>query len=68
MAKGSKKQDEGWKNYRDYRRGKAKLQNAVLQHPEETEETSVYSFMKKNINRRFWIRPYDEFKKGINKD
>ena len=64
MGKKRTKQDPSWKNFRDYRRGKAKLQNAILQHPEEDMETSVYSYMKNNINRNLYIKPYSEFKKN----
>lgn len=67
MGKKTKHTDPSWKNFRDYRRGKAKLQNAMLQHPDEDMETSVYNYMKKNVNKRFYIKPYSEFKKKKNK-
>ena len=44
--------DSSWKNINDWSKGKAKLQNAVYQHPDEgsTPQTSVYNFMKSKIN------------------
>jgi hypothetical protein len=48
------KQPDSWKNLNDYRQGKDKLKNAVLQHPEESQN-SMYNFIKKNIKRDFWV-------------
>ena len=48
------KQPDSWKNINDYRQGKDKLKNAVLQHPEESQN-SMYNFIKKNIKRDFWV-------------
>lgn len=53
------------KNYENYRKGKSKLENAVLQHPEEsTSNKSIYDFMKSKIKRTLWVIPYEQFKKG----
>ena len=49
------KNKETWNNFLNYNKGKEKLKNAVLQHPDEDTNTSMYSFMKKNINRRLWV-------------
>jgi hypothetical protein len=48
------KQSDDWKNLSDYRQGKDKLKNAVLQHPEESQN-SMYNFIKKNIKRDLWV-------------
>jgi hypothetical protein len=61
MAK--KHQEESWKNLDDYRKGKAQLQNAVLQHPEEDPKTSIFDYVKKNVNRKLWVIPYSQFKR-----
>jgi hypothetical protein len=58
------KKHNDWKNYKDYLKGKAKLENAVLQHPEEgKDDKSVYDFMKSKIERNLWVIPYSRFKK-----
>jgi hypothetical protein len=60
----AKKKHSSWKNYEDYRKGKAPLENAMLQHPEEGNSgNSVYDFMKGEIKRKLWVIPYDRFKK-----
>ena len=58
----TKKKHSSWKNYKNYIGRKEQLKNAVLQHPEESEN-SIYDFMQKNINRQFWIKPYSDWKK-----
>ena len=63
MKDSEKGNDPSWKNFRDYSKGKAKLKNAVLQHPEEGTKHSIYDFMQKNINRKFWISNYAKFTK-----
>ena len=47
-----KKQDSSWKNVDDWAKGKDKLKNAVLQHPDEgsTAVDSIYNFMKSKVN------------------
>ena len=58
------KKHQDWKNLDDYRKGKSKLENAVLQHPEEGENgKSVYDFMKGEVRRNMWVIPYEQFKK-----
>jgi hypothetical protein len=59
----AKKREESWKNLEDYRKGKAQLKHAVLQHPDEDPKTSVYDYVKKNINRKLWVIPYSQFKR-----
>jgi len=59
-----KHKDKSWKNVENYRKGKEPLANAVLQHPDEDPKTSIYDFMKKSINRKLWVIPYSQFKKG----
>jgi hypothetical protein len=64
MAKNKKKQDSSWKNYEDYRKGKGKLENSILQHPEEDSgDKSVYNFMKNRVQRNIWVLPYKQFEK-----
>lgn len=48
------------KNLDDYRKGKAPLQNAVLQHPTGND---VYDFLKKNVKRDFWVTPFSKWQK-----
>lgn len=58
------KKHKDWKNFEDYIKGKAKLENAVLQHPEEGDDgKSVYDYMQKEVQRNLWVIPYDRFKK-----
>lgn len=58
-----KKSHDSWKNVDQYRKGKEPLKNAVLQHPEEDPNTSVYDFIKKSTDRKLWLIPYSQFKK-----
>jgi|TARA_Y100000389_G_scaffold164489_1_gene168215 thiamine kinase-like enzyme len=58
--------DSSWKNVKDWAKGKAKLQNAVLQHPEEgsTPSSSIYNFIKsKKDNNKVNILNFDQYKK-----
>jgi len=48
------KHSDSWKNLSNYQQGKDKLKNAVLQHPEESQN-SMYEFIKKNIKRDLWV-------------
>lgn len=58
------KKHKDWKNFDDYLKGKAKLENAVLQHPEEGDDgKSVYDYMQKQVQRNLWVIPYDQLKK-----
>jgi hypothetical protein len=56
------KKSESWKNMQDYNKGKAKLKNAVLQHPAEDPNNSIYTFMKSKIKRNLWTIPRGNFK------
>jgi len=47
-----------FKNYNNYIKGKEPLKNAVLQHP---TGNAVYDYLKKNINRNFWVIPYSKW-------
>jgi hypothetical protein len=51
----NKKHDSSWKNLEDYRKGQARLKNAVLQHPEENPSNSMYHYLKQNIKRDLWV-------------
>jgi len=58
------KKHQDWKNLEDYRKGKAQLKNAVLQHPEEAKSgNSVYDYMQSQVKRNLWVIPFDQFKK-----
>jgi len=58
------KKNKSQQNFEDYRKGKAKLENAVLQHPEESKGgKSVYDFMQGEVKRNMWVIPYEQFKK-----
>jgi len=61
--KRNRKAHESWKNYLNYSkdRNSEKLQNAVLQHPEEKD--GVYDFMKKNVKRNLWVMDFKQFEK-----
>ena len=63
--------DSSWKNVKDWAKGKAKLQNAVLQHPEEgsTPSSSIYNFIKskKDNNKRSLVYNKKKKKKDNNK-
>jgi hypothetical protein len=57
------KKDSSWDNYKGYLKGKEKLKNAVLQHPEESEGgNSVYNYMKGQVRRDMWVMGFDQFK------
>jgi len=53
------------KNYKDYLRGKARLENAVLQHP--SGENQIIAMLKKETSRNFWIKPFADWKKHTTK-
>lgn len=57
-----KAKPESWSNVEKYRKGKARLENAVMQHPEDDPKTSIYDFVKRNIKRKLWVIPYDKLK------
>jgi hypothetical protein len=59
----NKKQDS-WKNAEMHRKGKARLKNAVLQHPDDDPKTSIFDYLKKNTRRNLWVIPYERFIKG----
>lgn len=48
------------KNLEKYRKGKAPLENAVLQHPTGND---IYNYLKKNVNRDFWVKPFNSWQK-----
>lgn len=46
----AKKQDNTWKNWENYRKGKSRLETAILTHPdEESGNKSVYNYMKDQV-------------------
>jgi len=68
MKSKSKKQNSSQANYKkyfDYRMGKGKpekLKNAVLQHPDDTDD-SIYGYMQKNKSRNMWVMNFDQYDK-----
>lgn len=48
------------KNVDSWRKGKEPLKNAVMQHPEGND---VYDYLKKNIERNFWVIPFNTWEK-----
>lgn len=46
------KKDSSWKNVENWAKGKEKLENAILQHPEEGAGStdSVYNYVKSKKN------------------
>lgn len=58
---------ESRKNYKKYIQGKEPLKNAMVQHPDEKEDTSIYDYLKGKVKLDFWIIPYERFTKQINK-
>jgi hypothetical protein len=50
--------ENSFKNLENYRKGKEPLKNAVLQHPTGDK---VNDFIKKNINREFWVIPFKQW-------
>jgi hypothetical protein len=56
------KKDPSWDNLKKYVKGREKLKNAVLQHPEE-DSNSVYRYMKGKVERNMWVVPFKQFEK-----
>lgn len=52
--------EDSHKNVEKYRNGKEPLKNAVLQHPTGND---VYDFLKKNVDRGFWVTPFNKWQK-----
>ena len=52
--------EKSFKNLENYKKGKEPLKNAVLQHPTGND---VYDFLKKNIDRDFWVTPFSQWQK-----
>jgi hypothetical protein len=48
------------KNFDNWKKGKEPLLNAMLQHPEGNE---VYDYIKKNVERNFWVTSFDSWQK-----
>lgn len=56
---------ENYKKYFNYWMGKGKpekLKNAVLQHPDDTDD-SIYGYMQKKKSRNAWVMNFDQYKK-----
>ena len=49
------------KNVDNWRKGKEPLKNAVMQHPAGND---VYDYLKKNIERNFWVIPFSTWEKN----
>lgn len=68
MKNKSTKKNSSQSNYQKYfnywmGKGKPeKLKNAVLQHPEDTDD-SIYGYMQKNKSRNAWVMNFDQYKK-----
>ena len=68
MENKSTKKNSSQSNYQKYfnywmGKGKPeKLKNAVLQHPEDTDD-SIYGYMQKNKSRNAWVMNFDQYKK-----
>lgn len=61
-----KNQDSSWKNVADHRKGKARLVNGILQHPdEEAGDKSIYNFLKGKVKRekKMWLLPWKQFER-----
>jgi hypothetical protein len=52
--------DKARKNYKNYLAGKEPLKVSVLH---QGGETPIHDFITKNMERRFWVLPFDKFKK-----
>ena len=48
------------KNVDNWRKGKEPLRNAVMQHPAGND---VFDYLKKNVERNFWITPFSDWEK-----
>lgn len=61
MAK-KKKEHSSRTNYKNYLKGKEKLQHAVIQHPDEGPN-SIFDYMKNETesNRQTWVIPYEKW-------
>lgn len=56
------KKDSSWSNFYNYHKGKERLQNAVLQHPDESPGSdSVYNFMKASKSQTKWVMPFNQY-------
>jgi hypothetical protein len=53
--------EKTFKNLDNYSKGKEPLQNAVLQHPTGND---VYDYLKKSVNRDFWVTPFSKWQKS----
>jgi hypothetical protein len=53
------------KNYIDYRQGKDRLENAVMQHP--SGPNPIMDLLKKETSRTFWVKPFASWKKETTK-
>ncbi len=58
------KKDSSWSNFYNYSKGKERLKNAILQHPDEDPGSkSVYNFIKSSKTKSKWIMPFDQYEK-----
>ena len=53
-------------NYLNYLAGKEPLKHANLYMGDS--EMPIHDLMAKNMNRRFWVIPFEEFKKNARKN
>ena len=53
--------DKAKKNYLNYLAGKEPLKVSVLH---QGGETPIHDFIDKHMERRFWVLPYEKFRKS----
>ena len=53
--------DKAGKNYSNYLAGKEPLKHTTLHMG---GETPIHDFIQKHMNRRFWVLPFEQFKKS----
>lgn len=58
-----KNKNKSIKNFKNYLKGLEPLRYAILQHPQENEDSSIISYIEKNTSKSF-IKPYKEWKKS----
>jgi len=61
----TKHKDSSWENVKSWAKGNARLENGILQHPDEDPKTSIYSFIKgsKTKRKELHILPFGQYEK-----
>lgn len=58
------RKDSSWSNFYNYSKGKERLKNAILQHPDEDPgSNSVYNFIKSTKTKFKWVMPFNQYEK-----